>query len=296
MLQAHWQVRSCPPHADVAIPLRHNTNGREKQMTIINIEDMAARMMLTTLSTGMWRATRLNRSETRNTNATHGTGNAAKVLVRVSDHFALTSLNKLHAHAYQEHRRLTLPSVQDGMRLLPANRQLEHADTMSKIRIEHDKLVREFLRDYEDERLSAPQRLNGLFDPTMWPSLHSVEKRFTFETRYLPTPVDGEWGDWLSASVEAAEAEVHDRLKEALQRVKDRTKGDGKLYASVFDSIRDLTALVPDLDFEGAYAPVVEAMAPLAAVHAEDIRDDAKARTKVAKQADNILSMLGGIK
>lgn len=265
-------------------------------MTIVNIENMAASMMLSVLNTGMWRATRLNKSETRNTNATHGTGNAAKVLVRVSDHFALTSLNKLHAHAYQEHRRLTLPSVQDGMRLLPANRQFEHSDAMRKIKDEHDTLVRKFLADYEDERLSAPARLNGLFDASMWPSLSTIEKRFKFETRYLPTPTDGQWGDWLHASVEAAEAELQDRLREALERVRDRCKGDGKLYASVFDSIRDLCALTPDLDFAGDYAPIVEAMAPLAAVHAEDVRDDGKSRAKVAKQASNILSMLGGIK
>lgn len=264
--------------------------------TMINVADVAARTKLAVLNTGMWRATRLNRSETRNTNATHGTGNAAKVLVRVSDHFALTSLNKLHAAAYQEHRRLTLPTVQDGMRLLPAGREFEHSDAMRKLADQHNELVRKFLADYEDERQSAPARLNGLFDASMWPTLTTVEKRFRFETRYLSTPSDGEWGDWLNASVEAAEAELKDRLKEALERVKERCKGDGKLYASVFDSIRDLVSLTPDLDFAGDYAPIVQAMAPLADVHAEDIRDDDKGRAKVAKQAANILTMLGGIK
>jgi hypothetical protein len=64
----------------------------------------------------------------------------------------------------------------------------------------------------------------------------------------------------------------------------------------VFDAFRDLAELVPDLDFSGDYAPVVKAMEPLAAIHAEDVRDDTKARRKVAKQADSILSVLGGIK
>lgn len=263
---------------------------------IINVEDIAARTKLAVLNTGAWRATRLNRNETRNTNATHGTGNAAKVLVRVSDHEALTGLTKLHAHAYQEHRRLTLPTVQDGMRLLPAGREFEHSAVMRKLADQHNEFVRKFLADYENERASAPARLNGLFDPSQWPSQSVIERKFTFQTRYLSTPSTGEWGDWLSASVEAAEAELRERLEEALRRVKERCKSDGKLYASVFDSIRDLAALAPDLDFNGDYTPVVEALAPLTKVHAEDVRDDPKGRAKVAAQADGILSMLGGIK
>jgi hypothetical protein len=263
---------------------------------IVNIADVAARTKLAVLQTGAWRATRLNRNETRNTNATHGTGNAAKVLVKVTDHEALTSLNKLHAHAYQEHRRFTLPTVQDGMRLLPAGREFEHAEVMRKLADQHNQFVREFLADYESERLNAPARLNGLYDASMWPTLGVIETKFTFQTRYLATPTDGEWGDWLAASVESAEAELKERLHDALQRVKDRCKADGKLYASVFDSIRELVALTPDLDFAGDYAPVVEAMVPLAKVHAEDVRDDPKARKAVAKAADNILSVLGGIK
>jgi hypothetical protein len=264
--------------------------------SIINVADVAARTKLAVLQTGAWRATRINRSETRNTNATHGTGNAAKVLVRVTDHAALTGLAKLHAHAYQEHRRFTLPTVQDGMRLLPAGREFEHAEVMRKLADQHNTFVREFLADYENERANAPARLNGLFDPSMWPSLHVVEHKFTFQTRYLATPVDGEWSEWLSASVESAEAELRERLEEALKRVKDRCKSDGKLYASVFEAIRELADLAPDLDFNGDYAPVVQALAPLAKIHAEDVRDNPSARQKVAKQADSILSVLGGIK
>jgi hypothetical protein len=247
------------------------------------------------LNTGRWQATRQHRNETRAVNEAHGT-NAAKVLVRVSDHPALSDLQKLHAEAYQVHRRLTLPSAQDGMRLLPAGREFEHAEAMRKLGDRHNKLVASFLADYESERQNAPARLNGLYDASMWPSASQMEGKFSFATRYLPCPVEGAWGEWLESSAEEAEKELRARLKEALQRVRDRCKSDGKLYASVFDSIRDLADLVPDLDFSGEYAPVVKAMKPLAEISAEDVRDDKDARRKVAKQADSILSVLGGIK
>jgi hypothetical protein len=182
------------------------------------------------------------------------------------------------------------------MRLLPAGREFEHAEEMRKLGDRHNKLVAEFLADYESERKNAPARLNGLYDASMWPSASQIESKFSFGTRYLPTPADGAWGEWLSASAEEAEKELRARLKEAIQRVRDRCKSDGKLYDTVFDSIRDLTNLVPDLDFSGHYAPVVKAMEPLAAISAEDVRGNEVARKKVAKQADSILSVLGGIK
>lgn len=263
-------------------------------MSIINIEDVAARMKLAVLQTGAWRATRLHKSETREENARHNT-NTAKVLVRVSDHAALGLLTKLHAAAYAEHKRLTLPTQQDGMRLLPAGREFEHSGRMREFADEHDKLVAQFLADYETERTNAPARLNGLYDPTMWPSYKSVAEKFKFSTRYLATPTEGAWGDWLADSTEAAEAELRDRLTEALTRVRDRCKSDGKLYASVFDSIRDLAALVPDFDMSGGFGNVVQAMTPLTTLHSEILRDDAEGRKQAADRAASILSMLGGV-
>lgn len=264
---------------------------------LIDPKDVAAKLKVAVVNTGRWQATRQHRKETQAVNAAHNT-RAAKVLVRVSDHPALAELQRLHQEVYAEHRRLTLPTVQDGMRLLPAGREFEHAESMRKFGDRHNALVAEFLADYESERKSAPQRLNGLFDASMWPTKAEMEGKFKFQTRYLSCPTDGAWAEWVESSAEEAEAELRERIAEALKRVRERCKSDGRLFSTVFDSIRELTALVPDLDFTGDYAPVVKAMEPLAAIHAEDLKGDENkaARRKVAKQADNILSVLGGIK
>lgn len=268
---------------------------QQKLSTIANLENIAARTKLVRLQTGAWRATKQHKAETAEENARHNT-TAARVLVRVSDHAALSGILKTHAAAYQAHKRLTLASAQDGLRIVPVGREFEHAETMRTFADKHAALVREFLADYDNERAAAPARLNGLYDASMWPNHAAVEAKFKFRTQYLPTPVDGEWADFLAESTEAAEAELRDRLTEALTRVRDRCKSDGKLYASVFDSIRDLAALVPDLDLTGDYAPVAAALAPLARVNADSIRDDETARQETAKTAASILSVLGGIK
>ncbi len=100
-------------------------------MTIDKV-DVAARMKLATLNTGSWRGTRLHKPETREENARHGSVDRAKVLVRITDSEALHRIAKLDAAAYAEHKRLTLPTVQDGIRLIPAGRELEHAAVMAK--------------------------------------------------------------------------------------------------------------------------------------------------------------------
>ncbi len=277
-------------------------------MGMIDVKDVAARTKLTTLTQGAFRTTRLHKDETRAENQRHNT-DTAKVLVRISDHSALKELASLHAQAYLEHKRLTMPTVQDGMRLVPVGRELEHSASMRKFGDEHNRLVGEFLADYENERANAPARLNGLYDPSMWPPLSVVQSKFKFNTRYLTTPTDGAWGEWLEESARAAEAEVRERVQKALERVRDRCKAEptimntngrqverqAPMHASVFDAVRELADLVPDMDLSGALAPVVQAMQPLTQLHAEFVRDDEDLRKAAAMKAESILSVLGGI-
>lgn len=262
-----------------------------------NIESIASRVVLATLSTSAWRATRLHKEETKAERERHKS-EAPKVLVKICDHDALTELAKLHSEAYHTHRRITMPTVQDGMRLLPASRQFEHSDTMRKLADKHREIVARFMRDYDAIKAAAPDVLNGLFDESMWPSHREVESRFGFGTRYLACPVDGAWGEWLSESARVAEDALRDRLREALERVRDRVKGDGKLYGTVFSNLAEIITMVPDLNFTGAadLAEVAKLAAPLAQHDAESVRDDDKARAKISRDAGRILTMLGGVK
>lgn len=263
---------------------------------MIDVQAIAARTMLCTLSCQLWRATRTHKKETDETQKRHHSS-APRVLVTVCEHKALKDLGQLHAKAYTEHRRLSLPTVQDGMKMIPAARQLEHADMMRQLSDEHAAIVAQFLNDYPAEVAAAPARLNGLYDASMWPSLTAISAKFGFENRYLSCPTDGAWAEWLSESARAASEELRDRVREALERVRDRCKSDGKLFASVFEQLRDVVDLVPDLDLAGSTGlrAVAAAAAPLGNLNADALRDDANARGAAAAQAANILTMLGGV-
>ena len=256
---------------------------------------VAQRMKLATLSTASFRATRLHRAETRAENARHAT-NAAKVLVKLTNHPSLAALAKTHNEAYSEHRRLTLPSVQDGIRVLPMARELEHSDAMWKFYAQHQACVAEFLAAYDDERASAPQRLGSLHDPALWPDRSELEDRFEFTTRYLPCPTDGAWRDWTAETAQLAERELHERLTQALERVVERCGSDGRLYETVFKNLQDLCALAPDFDVAGRYGAIVKAAGEITKVKADMVRDDKVLRAQVAERASEICSMLGGVK
>ncbi len=278
----------------LTIGQRQKTNKGSK-MTTQRIEAIAARVKLCVLSTGAWRATRLHREETKTVNAAHHTTDAAKVHVKLTSSPALHALNKLHAAAYDAHKTLTLPTIQDGFRIIPAGREFEHSAKMQAFASEHTKLRDQFVAEYDADKATAPARLNGLYDPAHWPHVSTVAARFTFETRYLTCPTVNGWGDWIIESARAAEDELRERLTEALTRVASRCASDGKLYDSVFTNLREVIELVPDLNINDA--PELTAAANLAkeiaGLEADTIRDSKSARKSAAQKASSILAVMG---
>jgi len=257
--------------------------------------NLASRIQIVTLETGAWRAQKLNRAESHEVNKKHGTGDAAKVIVQLTDHPALLALYKLHAEAYGEHRRITLPSIQDGMRIVPTGKQIDHAKIISEFRAKHDSLVGQFMPDYPTLRADAPIKLNGLHDASKWPEPSVVAGKFLFSVRYLPCPSDGAWGDWLNETAEAGQAELRERLVTAARHLADTLKGDGKLFQSALDNLKDIC----DLSGEGfnllddpIIARAARELRPLS-IHTADALRDAKAvRKSTGEQISNILGVL----
>lgn len=269
-------------------------------MTASRIHSLAARMKLCALNTGAWRATKLHRDESAKVNAAHHQTDTAKVHVKLTNSTALHELNKLHAEAYSQHKRLTLPTVQDGLRLLPVGREFEHSQVMQDFGAKHEALKVQFLAEYSDEARTAPVRLNGLYDARHWPHVSVISGKFSFRTKYLSCPTEGSWADWITESAQAAEEELRERLTEALSHLRDRCaaidgKKAGKLYGTVFSNLADVCALVPDLNFtadpqlEFAAQSAIE----LGKLDADTLRENHSARRDAASKAASILAAMG---
>lgn len=259
-------------------------------------ESLAKSIKLVTFETGAWRAQKLNRQESQSVNSKHGTTDAAKVIVRLTDNAHLANLYKLHAEAYSEHRRLTLPSIQDGIRVVPSGKEFEHSNIMGDFGRKHASLVSYFLADYDQIRLEAPVKLNGLFDGRQWPSESVVASKFKFSTRYLPCPCDGAWENWLEETACAGQSELRERLVTAARHLADVLKGDGKLYQSAISNLSDVCQLAGD-GFNLLDDPIIARAAadllPLVAdKKAETFRDVRTERTETSNRVSSILSTL----
>lgn len=259
----------------------------------MTITDIAARVHICTLKTGAWRPIRLHRAETRAENARHNIKDAARVLVRVCDHPALAQIQKIQQDAYAAHIRITRPTVQHGMRLIPLAREIEHNQAIALFAAQHAMRVAEFMADYDNERATAPGKLNGLYDPSFWPSLNEVRQKFVLQAQYLPCPTEGDWGEWLSVSVQFAQLELREQLQSAIRRIAERCAANGPLYQTVFSNLGELLELVPDLDLvnDPQIRDIARQAKALANRDREIIANTPLLRRAVAAEADRLCSL-----
>lgn len=258
-----------------------------------SIEALAARVTLVSLTMTAWRPMRKHKPATRELNEANAT-HAGRASVLLTEAASLKAVFAAHAAAHALNRSLTLGSAQDGMRMLPAGSQLRHADAMRDAASTVSQAVEMFLSEYERERDTAPSRLGRLYLSHQWPSLADVRERFSFTVRYLPCPADGPWGAWLQESASLADAELRERVTDALTRVVERCRSDGRLYASVLSDLGALVDALPDLNLTGAsdLQAIANAAAGLAALDVETLRQDNAARQAAADRASEILGML----
>jgi hypothetical protein len=266
----------------------------------MDIQAIAERIKVCTVTLSAWRATRKHAAETRAVNEKHSTGHAAKVAVKQCDDDALTSIYKIDASIYVAHRAMTMPTVADGMRMLARGSELKHSNLMREFQDKRCAYLDDLCARYFDIMEKQRAKLNGLFDQRAWPrNLDALRSEFVFSTKYLPTPTDGAWSDWFQESMSAADAELREQVERALRRVIERCTADGcegRLHETVFSSLSELASMVPDFDFAGKYAPIVQALKPVAAINADTIRDNPVERAKIADSVRDILNVFGGIK
>jgi len=256
---------------------------------------LSDRAVIVRLNISAWRVAKKNAAETKAVNAKHGTRDVAKVSVEICQHPALLEIYRLSAEARKAHYRLTLPAGDDGVRLLPVARQLEHSKLLGEYRDRIDGLLVEFARDYPAERAAAPARLNGLYVEGQWPATaDEVRSKFAFAIRYLPVPEVGQWQEWLAEAATAAQDNLRDQLAEAVRKVAERLSDpDARTFKSLTGNLAELLALVPDLNL--ANDPRITALAKGAEAllehDTETLKEDPIARADTAAKANELVSL-----
>lgn len=260
-----------------------------------NIEALAARIKICILNQSFWNSKRQHKGESMQENLRHGLNNDAEVYVRLTKHEELSKASAIKGQIYLSHRRLTLPSPVDGMRIVPAGREFEHAETISNLRAIFDNHVRNFLDDYENVVENAKKRLNGLFDPTMFPPKEQMKGKFCNDVKYMETPTNNSWSDWLNETAQLGRIELQDRIVGAARKLIEVCNNDGKLYSSVLENLEDICNLAGDFNLleDPIIAKAAKELKPVATDFNVDVlRDNKTLRRDTAERAQRILSVL----
>ncbi len=248
----------------------------------------------------------------------HGTstdaGKYSKVLVPKDK---LEPITKACTALRQFHYENTLPWLDEGVRILPADNFETYKAAMSGLTDSYDTAVRDFVRAWPDIIADAKVRLNGMFNAADYPV--DVKSRFGCGLRFMPISDAGDFRvaiadseraalqqqieDTLSEASQAAMRDLWERLAETVKAMASRLAAyktvivDGKQKVenpfrdSLVENLRDLCGLIPRLNFTSD--PRLESIraqieSELLQVDAGTLRDRDLVRADVAATAEKI--------
>ena len=154
------------------------------------------------------------------------------------------AITKYAGNARTYHYHATMPWSDSGVRLLTTAMYFDYAKEISRMQMEFDALVEDFLKDYYNLVQSSQVKLGTMFDATDYPDVEDVRAKYRFNVRYSPVPEVGDWrvdvgNDALKElaqsyelayqqNLETAYKDVWTRTHEALSRMSDKLAGNNK--------------------------------------------------------------------
>lgn len=147
------------------------------------------------------------------------------------------------ARMYNKH--LSMSWNDNGIRVLPVSKMMEHKAKLDVFKTEYWELVEEFLANYENDISAAAFSLGTMFKREEYPTLAEVRAKFSFEYMYSPLPQSGDFRvdvgniqkeeliehfeHQFKAHVADAMREPWQRLHAALRHMSEKlTEDDGK--------------------------------------------------------------------
>lgn len=284
---------------------------------------LSERAILVTLHTGAWTGSLVDRevteevSEANNADKT-GAGRYSKQIV--AGRF-LSTVNSKVSQIRRTHFALSLPWEDNGARILATRGYENYCQQIRRGRLAIEAAAREFVKGMDVYIDEAKTRLGDMFDASDYPEADEIRERFyvRFDTDKVP-----ESGDFRASltkdQVKAVVTEIEGRTKERIEsamhncfeRVAEVTgkmaeklrdfepatgKGKGQrgkaaFRATLVYNVKELAELLPDLNITGdkrldqLQRDLLKLCDP--DMPPEVLRIDAKARKKVADEADRI--------
>jgi hypothetical protein len=287
-----------------------------KQQPAYNLNTCA---MLVEFSAPVWTARKLDRSTTDEVVTNKNAG--AKDAARVNKHLLagrteLETITKFVTRVRQYVYDHTLPWSDAGMRLLPTAQFIEFSARMNTFEEEFARLVGDFIDIYPSLITAQAMALGDMFKREDYPTPNELQSKFDFRLHYMPVPAAGDFrvdvgndaqrelqeqlSKLAQERVDAAMAELRERLHDHLKRMSDRLTTDivagepksRRFHDTLVDGALELCDLTKTLNVVGD--PELERVRAgleqmLVGVTPDELRKNAAVREDTKKAVDAML-------
>ena len=286
-------------------------------MTRYNIDTCA---MLVEFNASVWTARKLDKKTTDEVVTSKNA--AAKDAARVNKHLLAgrneldvinTYVGSVRTYVYEN----TMPWSDSGIRLLPTASFLTFSQRMADSEQTFFSYVEDFIRVYPSLITAQAMALGDMFKRDDSPDVSEIERKFNFRLNFMPVPRAGDFrvdvgndaqkelqeklAKLADERVEAAMADVRERLKTHLMRMQDRLGYDNvdgdrktrKFHDSLVTGALELCDMVKHLNIindttlDQARVGLVQA---LQGVDAKELRTNEAVRDDVRKNVDALLN------
>lgn len=210
------------------------------------------------------------------------------------------------------HERYTLPWLDGGVRVLPADAFMDYRDAISNVKNEFYQEVKTFLQKYPSLVATANQRLGKLANNKCLPTADEIRNRYGIKTNILPFPTTQDFrvdladedNETIRNDVESSIKEmsnqammsIWEKLGKMVRRIEDTLKDpDKKFKNSLINNLSEFCNLIPKLNFtenqdlENIRKEVVDSLTKL---RPDDLRENKQLRRDTTDTAKKMLEKM----
>lgn len=270
--------------------------------------------ILVQLSTHAWTGKKKDKQLSTDTCARQNADNdVVEAIIHLVPPGILKPIDLARGRAYRKHTELTLPYLDNGLRIIASDMYMDYREKMKPFLAEHAKTVDGLDTVWPDIMANKGKRLGNLANKYRLPTLSDVKSRFyiTQDIMSIPAHTDFRFKgntDEEIAEIQAKAAETHNAaMKKAMTEVWMRlaelvgnvaeTMGqrDKKFHDSIITKVKNLCDVLPkynltgDGDLENIRKEVATKLANL---DPEDLREIPNKRKQAAKDAEDVMSKI----
>ncbi len=281
--------------------------------------NLSDRALLVQLSVSQWTARKYDKKATQDVATSYGTTTSAgrfnKALLPMND--LLDRVHKKTTHIRTKFYANTLPWGMEGTMMLPTSNYLNFVTEFRKEKAEWQRLVDDFVNNYDNLKLDAQRLLNGLYNEADYPSSRDIVDKFKMDMAVFPVPntdfrvaIGSDELTRIQQDVErrVAEAqtvamrEVWDRLYERVKHMAEKLADPKAIFRdTLVDNLREQCDMLTRLNFTDD--PNLEALRGEVEAnllkHPDALRNDPDLRRDKAAEAKAIMDkmsvFMGGV-